>query len=335
MNYIIDYENKGSYFSVPYIIVNKHLKKSPEGFIKVLLYILSEGEGSFLTDDIADKTGIDENEVHSAISFWVSKKVIRCDSVCSQNSPDLMSEQHKHTEVKPEVKAVNPSPESLSKKISVRYSPKDIEKIVEGSPELKILMDNSQIIMKRPIKHSEQGSLINIHEYYGFSVSVILMLLEYCEKIGKSSIGYVEAVAKSWFEKGISDHSSAEKEIIKLLERSSLEKQVAKTFGLETKLTPTQTAYIEKWNSFEFDIDIIAYAYEKCVDSLNKLSFPYINKILESWAEKGYKTREQASSETPPAKKKASTVKPEKEHSYNLDDFYKMALHSTPDFKGE
>lgn len=337
MKYEISLKNRGSSFAVPTSVVNKYIKKASEGYLKVLLYILSEGEGSFVTDDIAEKTDVDENIIFDAISFWISKNVISCadiSPIISNEKPATKTKAQEKTVSK--IEPIDPSRESLSRKITVKYSPKDLEKLVDESDELKFLMDNSQVILKRPIKYSEQGSLINLYEYYGFSVAAILMLLEYCEKVGKTSIGYIEAVAKNWFENNIIDFECVEKEIIRLLERNKLEKKVFSVFGLDTKPTPNQTAYIEKWEALGFDIDMISFAYEKCVDQTNKLSFQYINKILESWAAKGYKNREMASLDKPSEKKQYKKQQDQKkEHSYDLDEFYRMALNSTPNFKGE
>jgi len=39
---------------------------------------------------------------------------------------------------------------------------------------------------------------------------------------------------------------------------------------------------------------MIKLAYEMCIDNTSKLSFPYINKILLNWYQKGVKTPEDA-----------------------------------------
>jgi len=214
----------------------------------------------------------------------------------------------------------------------VKYSPKDIEKIVNKSDDLKFLMDNAQVILKRPITYTEQSSLINLHEYYGFSVGVISMLFDYCEQLGKANIAYIEAVARSWFEKDITTHEAVEKEIIRLIDKNSLENKISTMFGLSTKLTTKQKEFIDSWISLGLSLELIEFAYEKCVDSLNKLSFPYINKILITWVDNGFKTKEQINSENPKAKK---DIQNKKEHSYDLDEFYKLALNNTPTFRGK
>ena len=43
-------------------------------------------------------------------------------------------------------------------------------------------------------------------------------------------------------------------------------------------------------------IELIEYAYEKTIESIDKLNFPYINKILENWYENGLLTKSQIDS---------------------------------------
>ena len=59
-------------------------------------------------------------------------------------------------------------------------------------------------------------------------------------------------------------------------------------------------------------------AYDSCVDSKAKLSMPYINKILESWHQKGFKTAEETKA------KPKTTENFENKPSYDLDLFEKM-----------
>ena len=123
------------------------------------------------------------------------------------------------------------------------------------------MMDNIQTVLKRPINHTEQSALINLYEYYGFSVGIILMLYEYCEQIGKTNIGYVEAIAKSWFENNIVTHESVEKEIIRLIDNNTVENKIHYAFGLENSLTQKQRDFINNWTSLGFNIEMIMLSY--------------------------------------------------------------------------
>ena len=56
--------------------------------------------------------------------------------------------------------------------------------------------------------------------------------------------------------------------------------------------TPKQREYFDGWQAMQIPVDLIRYAYEKTIEQTNKLSLPYMQKILITWAEAGYKTRE-------------------------------------------
>lgn len=334
MEYIFNLKSWGKMFTVPCSVVDEHIKIADGKFIKVLLCILCNNSNKISSNEIAVQIGEKVELIEDAIIFWQQNNVITIEgTTSSQSKPAPVQEDNSIQNIQitqSKIEAINPNPNSISKKTTVKYSPRDIEKIVDKSSDLKFLMDNAQIILKRTITYTEQSALINLNEYYGFSVGVILMLFDYCQHIGKTNIAYIEAIAKSWFEKDIITHEAVEKEIIRLIDKNSFESKVSQAFGLSNKLTPKQQQFIEEWKNLGFNIEMITYAYEKCVDSTNKLSFQYINGILKSWFEKGLKTKEQVDSENKKYKKSAEN---KNEHSYDLDEFYKKVLNNTT-FKG-
>lgn len=327
MEYEINIKNWGRMFTVPCSVVDDYIKIADGKFIKVLLCLLCSNSNKISSEELCEKTGILINEVEDSIEFWRQMNIITIDNHSIAKENLMVQKDQAIPEIVSVIQAENPTKNTLSTKTSIKYSPKDIEKIVQNSSELKFMMDSIQIILKRPITYTEQSSLIHLHEYYGFSVGIILMLFEYCEQIEKTNIGYVEAIARSWFEKDITTHEAVEKEIIRLIDKNTFEHKVAYALGLETKLTPKQKDYIEQWNTLGMSIDMILFAYEKCVDQTNKLSFPYINKIINSWTESGYTKREDvAEKEVKPTK--TNYKDDNKEHSYNLEEIYNKSFMS-------
>lgn len=321
MKYIIDNKPFRKFFIVPCCVVDKYLKLASSDAIKVLLYILNSDKNDFTTEDILLETNIkDSNIVDEAIIFWQERQIISVN-----DNSYISATAEKQEDKQSDIKNI-----PIKKSSTVKYSPRDIANIVEKSDDLKFLMQSVQSVIKRPITFAEQNSIINLSEYYSLPATVILMLIEYCNEIGKANIPYVEKIAKSWCENGIVTHESAEAEIIKMIERNTFENKVKKAFGISNNLTPTQESLITQWNSLGLSLDMILYASEKCLDSINKLSFPYINKILQSWAKNGFKVREDVISQM-------KIEKPEEanSNSYNLDEFYQMALNYTPNNKGE
>lgn len=320
MKYIIDNKQFKRFFMVPCCIVDKYLKLASSDAIKILLFLLNSERNGFTTEDIIKETNIkNANIIDEAIIFWQERGIINV------NNSDKI-EQTPKQEVK------QPSTENvvIKKTSTVRYTPRDLARIVEKSDDLKFLMDSVQSVLKRPITFTEQNSIINLFEYYSLPATVILMLIDYCNEIGKSNVHYVQAIAKAWCENGIVTHEAAEAEIIKMIDRNTFAGKVKKIFGISGNLSPTQEKMISGWNSLGLSLDMITYAYEKCLDSINKLSFPYINKVLGAWAKNGYKVREDVVSQS----KKEKTTE-ENTKSYDLDEFYQMALNYTPNNKGE
>lgn len=322
MEYNINIKNWGRMFTVPCSVVDEYIKLASGNAVKVLLCLLCSNSNKFNSEEISKQTGISLSEVDDAIEFWCQLEIIENKLKKPNKKLPETIQQNEIIDKKSVIKSVNPAKNTLSTKTSVKYSPKDIEKLVNNSSDLKFMMDNIQTVLKRPITYTEQCSLVNLHEYYGFSVGIILMLFDYCQHLGKTKIAYVEAIAKDWFEKDITTHEAVEKEIIRMIDYNSFENRVKHAFGIETKLTPKQKEFIQSWMELDLSIDLITFAYEKCVDQTNKLSFPYINKILLNWSENKFKTRNDVieKDEKPKQKEEKSN------HSYDLDKIFKKSF---------
>ncbi len=171
-------------------------------------------------------------------------------------------------------------------------------------------------ILSRPITSAEHKTVVHILEFLRLPADVILMAIEYCVSIDKVNARYIEKVCTTWADNGINTHELAE-QYLNLLKQSRLnEMKVQKIFGIESRnLIDSERNFINRWlNEFKFNVDIIKLAYEKTINAIGKLAFPYINKILLSWYEKGYKTLEDVeTNELPKKTEKKST-------SYDIDE---------------
>ncbi len=351
MKYKIERKNWGQFFTVPYNVVSKHIKLCSGDFLKVLLFILSSDKNEIISEDISDATGISTDIIDDAIVYWSQAEIFSVLNVTVLKNKEIKpihtSTNSSSSDISPATNsetisilpAENPSDKSLEKKSHVKYSSKDVADIVNSQKEIKEMFSQLEVILKRNLRFSEQCGYINLVENYGFPVASVLMLVQYCEDIGKASIRYVESIAESWFEQDITSYRQVEAEIIKLMKLHKIENKVAKIFGLTTNPTKKQKEYISSWTELGFDIDMIQLAYEKCVDQINKLSFPYINKIITSWANDKIFTIDEVNIHDAKAKKNNSKNKgnkgKEKEHSYDLDEFYEFTLNHVPKIKGK
>lgn len=346
MKYKIERKNWGCFFTVPCEVVSNHIKLCSGDFLKVLLCILSSDKNEVISENITSVTGISTDIVDDAIVYWSQTGIFSVLNVTilkntenktqltdnnELNSPNATPVLHNNSNTDNLQKvsiipAVNPSKDSLEKKSHVKYSSKDVADIINSQKEIKEMFSQLEIILKRSLKFSEQCGYINLVENYGFPIASILLLAQYCEDIGKSSIKYIEKIAESWFEQDITSYPQVEAEIIKMTKSHTIESKIAKLFGMTTNLTKKQKEYISSWTDLGFGLDMIELAYEKCVDQINKLSFPYINKIILSWSKENVFTADEVNILDTKSKKK-NLRKSEKEHSFDLDEFDEFSLN--------
>ncbi len=348
MKYKIERKNWGSFFTVPTKVVSNHLKLCSGDFLKVLLFILSSDKNEIISEEISSLTGLSTDIVDDAVVYWSQAEVFSVLNVTVlknsenqtlhtsniSNSSDKTSKTETESQKKSVVPAINPTDRSLEKKSHVKYSSKDIADIVNSQKEIKEMFSQLEIILKRGLRFTEQCGYINLVENYGFPIASILLLVQYCDDIGKSSIRYVESIAESWFEQDITSYQQVESEIIKMMKSHKIENKVAKIFGITTNLTKKQKEYINSWTLLGYNTEMIQLAYEKCVDQINKLSFPYINKIIISWSKENIYTIDEVNIQNAKSKKYKSKKK-EKEHSYDLDEFYEFTLNHVPKINGK
>ena len=177
----------------------------------------------------------------------------------------------------------------------------------------------------RPLTSAEQKGLVYIHEYMGLPADVIIMAVEYCISIDRPHFNYIQKMCAQWADDEINTHVRAEAAIKQLSAYRSREGLVRTAFGIgDRALTAANKKYINQWFDDGFDIEMIKIAYERTVDRINKVSFPYINKILQSWKENGILTPADLSTkETPRNYQKGQ--KPDA--SYDLDEFERLGFH--------
>ena len=203
--------------------------------------------------------------------------------------------------------------------IRVGYSPADIKDLLVASPKMKEMFDEAATTLGRLLKHADKEMLINLHDYYNLPVQSIILILEYCSSLGKTSANYIETVAKDFCESGFTEFVELDAEISRRREYASIEHKIELALKTETKLSKRQSEYISSWLEMGFGEEMIAEARERCVNATNKLSFPYINKVLESWASNRIFTVAQLEADKKPSKVKESS-------SFDIDEFDEFTL---------
>lgn len=343
MIYRISCDRWGRFFTVPCSVVDDYIKLSDGEFVKVLLCILCSNSNIADTELLAGQAGVSEQTAHDAVIYWAGRGVISAESdngisvKSSEAAVKAPTVSRAVTAPVSAAEAIDPGRNTSAVRSLVKYSPKELAEIAEKNQDIKMLINDIQKTLCRTINATETAGLINLYEYYGFSAASILMIAEYCHQLGKDRFAYIETVAKNWFERGIVSYSDIEAEIIRQSRIKSYQNKAAKVLGLESKPSKRQREYIDKWNEMGFSTQMLAIAYEKCMDSKNKLSFGYIDGILKNWAGKSIMSPEQVADDdkrfSQSAVKKYGGDK-NKETSYDLDEWEQFAMNYNPNSRG-
>lgn len=278
----------GTMFGVPCVVADNFLKLADEAQIKVLLYLLRNSDRAVSTEDISANTGISVQQVGDAVLFWQQVNVLSQDASFVAVSPvQPVVEQPTAAEI-PQIKAVSQPVNNVPPKKSM-ISPSEISAIVTKDQNIAELFKIAESLLGT-LNHAMQNSLIWMFNYLGLKKEVILILLSNCIDINKTNPSYIEKIASEWAEKEINTLEAATSELEKINNSRIFISEIKQIFELRQNPTANQQKFISQWHSAGFSIDLIHLAYEKTVEQINKVSFEYINKILMSWKENGYKT---------------------------------------------
>jgi len=311
----VNIENVSNVFMLPAAVVDEHIKLAGAVQLKVLLCVFRHVSNGIYVSDLAKTLNLDKSDIIDALNYWIEAKILKDDSK-SETSAKVI-DMPVETPVG-EMIVAPPGVIACQSLPAKKPTRQEVAARGQECSELKFLFKEVQAKFGRMITQSEAASLVYMHDYNGLPVPVILMMVEVMNKNGAKGMKYLEKMAVDWTENGIDSISKAEKYIIKLDSCKRAWSIVCKACGIDVrKPSKKESDFSDKWVcEWNFDVKMLRHAYDICVDSTGKLSLPYINKILQSWFEKGVKTINDAETIKKNGKSKSATVA---EKSYDID----------------
>ena len=331
MGYKVNPANLGAVFVVPSQVVDKHIRLAGGQQLKVLLWAMRHANDGIDIDMMCKDLKFERSDALDYLQYWLETGILLSDDGI-QNTHAVEKKEEKPIS---EEMTKEPSVKILTDITPSRPSAEEIAVRAEESPDIKFLLMETQAKLGRTIGYDGQCTLIIMHDNYGIPVEVILMIIEYAVSVGKANFHYISAIGKDWGEREIDTIEKADEQIRRLRSANKLWVSFATMAGLSnTRPTQAQAKLLSVWsNDWGFSVDMIFLAYEEMTNNCRRLSFPYMNKVLESWHNDGIKTPKDLE-EYKKGKRSAqgtdgkSTVSATKaEPSYDLDEFKQQALH--------
>ncbi len=304
-------ENTGalpSFVAVPMSILDRYLSVASGLQWKVLLAVLRQNS----TDPalLGTLLSLPKGDVSEALLYWQREGVLK----------------ETGTSLNQQITAVPPSPvKTEPPKLPVNantLTASEVATAIREKEELRFLFSVLEQLYGRPLTQTETKGYVYICEYMGLPADVILMAAEYCMDNGKSQFTYIQKVCAAWSEEEINTHTRAEEYLKEQNRRHSREETIRSALGISSNLSKKQKEYIAFWyDRLGFDLEMILLAYERTMDRIGQLSFPYMSKILQNWHENGIMTPQDAEREPKPSKNRNVN-----DASYDLKEFERRSM---------
>ena len=179
------------------------------------------------------------------------------------------------------------------------YTARDI--VERGDPAFTALVAEAQRVLGHALSTPDLKKLFGIYDYLALPAEVVMQLLHYCVS---SSI---------WADREILTLEQAEAFIAEQARRQAESTAVAELLGIRGReLTGTESKYIRGWLENGTPRELIALAYDRTVTNTGSLKWGYMNKILQSWREKGFRTAAEVREKDLPPRRREPAGKPDK-----------------------
>lgn len=303
------------FFSISYEFAEKYVRFAKPECIQLYIYLkyIVHKDGSFpQPEELAAALDISAAKVRFILDFWVSCGELLNESG-SYRFPNGSENKSRNIETKKHAAA--PKNSRIS---HPSYSMAEINAAAAANSSISGLFYQAETVMNKILTPSDMEMLYSFVDWLGLPVEVITMLLSYASKRGKTGRRYLETLAIDWSERGIDTFEAAEAHVRTLEAADSAERKVRSILGIyDRALTSYEKKFINTWCSDErINTDLISLAYDRTVKHTGKLSWAYMDKILQGWADAGYVNETDIiNNDKPPIQK--SSVKPGSIANYN------------------
>ena len=309
-----------------------YIDKASKKDMKVLFSLSSlcgrAGSEKELGGLIAGMCGVDEASVGVSLAFWRGTGLVDTEDTYEDDTAEEKSVQTS-SEKESSATAQKPlTPEEKNEKKLLpadelpNYTTAELNGILNDRLEAAQLIDECQGLMGKMFNPHEVSIVLGLLDYLKLDSEYIILLFDYCSRIGKKSLHYIRKLAFSLYDEGITETEELRAHIKKLEAAADAEGEIRKLFGMKSRaLTTREKKFITSWVSvFGYGTDMIKKAYEITVDSTHEASLAYANAILERWNSEGIRTPEQVDA----AKK--DRLPAGNNGSFDTDRFFEAAL---------
>ena len=326
MAYILDMGAWNTVFAVPAALVDKHLKLAGKEQLQVILWMLRHAGESFSEEEMGAALGISAERAAEALEYWAQEGLLSTAGERISPVPQTSPAAEKPAASAPPAQLVGEKRPAARRRLT-KPDAAYLAARMKGSATIRSLLQEAEMTLGI-LSPAMTAVILAGCDDYGLPAEVLALLLHYAKEVGKTSTAYIDSVVRDWSASGIFTLEAAEEKLQELSERRLAWSTVAAAAGLP-KRSPSkkeeESAY--RWVSeWRFSREMLAAAYERCVDNTGKFSAAYMNKVLERWYKEGLKTPEDVT-----AAEERKAQEKNRPKSYNTDDVDNLSFFDLPE----
>ena len=279
--------------NLPDIFFTEYFSQASSDSIKVYLYLLflSKYNKDVKINDLSKKLELPLKSIQDSIKYWESEGLLIRKTTGYELANIQEIEQRK---------LYNPK---------VTLSPKEIKENSKNQYRAKAIENINNEFFQGVMSPSWYGDINLWFSKYSFDEEVMIALFNYCYERSALHKNYVQTVAEAWSNNNIKTFADLDKYYEKQECIAKISKEISKKLRISRQLSQYELAYVEKWIiDFGYNFNIIEIALKKTTSKTNP-SFDYIDKLISSWHEHGFKTVESITKFMEDMKQKNKNVK--------------------------
>lgn len=181
------------------------------------------------------------------------------------------------------------------------YTRADLARAMEGR-EFAALTAAVEEKLGKKLTTPDLGLLLGLYDDLGLPADVIFLLVGFCVERSAAQYGpgrrptmrQIEREGYTWARLGLMTQEAASAHIRRQAEARQKLPQMMRLLGLgDRKPSPSEEKYLTAWSGMGFSPEALELAYDKTVLKCKELKWPYMNRILASWHQKGLHTLEE------------------------------------------
>ena len=190
-----------------------------------------------------------------------------------------------------------------------QYTSEEVVRRTGEDPAFRGVLSEAERLLGHTLSGADTRALFGVYDYLGLPVDVIMELLHHCAEECRlkyspgrvPTMKQIEKEAYVWANREILTFEQAEEYIRARAKLRDATDSLRRAFGIHDRpLSPTERKYIEGWLEQGFTQEALELAYDKTVTNTGQLKWNYMNKIIQSWHEKGLHSPEEiAQGDTP------------------------------------